>query len=319
MHFYVCSTPYHIFVSLCHITSCNDKGVLYLTTHDENSEKIFLKLKDRLLTNPNIESVIIRKRSRMLDRLMIEKIKDRLEFSKIKVWLEASDYHIYNFCWNPYSLYFISNFLYKKSKKVTFVEDGAMLYAFPQPSNTSLIVKKYLYGIKTDFYKDAKLKKILLQYPEKYPLFLQEKTKHFYLQSLLENSTKEFKENLLAIFVGETEVNIYSDTQNQYVIILTQPLSEDGFVTEEEKYNLYKDIVNQYNREYKIVLKRHPRESTNYQFKDVLELEGSFPSEMLSILNIHFEKAIGICTSAIYNINATEKINIDENFLNRRK
>ncbi|MCP1188534.1 alpha-2,8-polysialyltransferase family protein [Priestia flexa] len=319
MNFYVCSTPYHVFVSLCHLVTSRDKGTFYLTTHDDNSEKIFFMLKDRLLHHEYVENVIIRKRKRILDKLMIERLKDWLEFLQLKPVLKESNYHIYNFCWNPYSLYLPSNFLYKKAKKVTFIEEGSMLYAYEKPKKLTLILKKYLYGVNTDFYKDAKTKEILVQYPDKYPDFLSDKLTNLSFSELVKGINQSSREEILSIFIRDNSLAHKLNFTDKSVIILTQPLSEDGFITEKEKYKLYKNIIDEYKDTYYIVLKRHPREKTIYGFDHVLEIEGTFPSEILTILNLNFEKAIGICTSAIYNINATEKINIDENFLNRRK
>lgn len=318
MNFYICSTPYHLFISLNHLFSNKKKSIFYLTTHDNNSEKIFRNLELKLTKIDLVEKVIIRKRSLIKERLRLEEIKDNLEYAKIKNDLEGS--FVYNFPWNPYSLFTLSNFLYKKSKKLIFMEDGSTLYAWPKPSNLKLFIKKYIYGVSTDFYKDKKLERILVQYPEKYPEHLQDKIEKLDVEYLFKRLTEKEKEIIIKIFLPEKEVERLLQLESgEMIIILTQPLSEDGFVSEEEKRKLYKDIIDQYYDNYNIILKKHPREKTTYDFENVIELSGIFPSEIFTMLELKFKKAIGICTSAITLIDAEEKTNTDEDFLRRKK
>jgi len=120
-------------------------------------------------------------------------------------------------------------------------------------------------------------------------------------------------------------LNIFSDKLcidnlgNKVLLILSQPLCEDGYITEEKKIKLYKKIIDRYGYGYDVVLKKHPREKTKYNLENVLELDGNFPSELFKLLNIKFEKAIGVCTGAIKFVNAKEAFNIDEDFLKKCK
>lgn len=318
MNFYICSTPYHLFVSLCHLYFYREKAIFYLTTHDEKSESIFRAIESRLANVDFVEDVVIRKRSKIRERFRLEEIKDMIEYQKIKKVLNAS--YVYIFPWNPYSLYTISNFLYRKAEKVVLVEDGSTMYAFPKPNKLQQMIKRYIYGVSTDFHKDKKLTKILVQFPEKYPSHLKEKIEQLDMGILMANLGQNEKETIMKVFLSEQDIVTISEISiKNTVIILTQPLSEDGFTSEEEKRKLYKDIIDEYKKEFNIILKRHPRERTIYSFENVTELDGMFPSEIFTMLDIKFHKAIGICTSAVNLMNADEKINTDENFLKRRR
>ncbi|WP_339165024.1 polysialyltransferase family glycosyltransferase [Siminovitchia sp. FSL W7-1587] len=318
MNFYICSTPYHIFISLCHLYSDVRKGVFYLTTHDSNSEQLFVLLKERLNKLEKVEDVIIRKRSKLMERLLIEECKDRILFNRVKKHLNNNS-TVFLFPWNPYSLYTISNYIYKKAKSVIFLEDGANLFLYPEPSKLNLFVKKYLYRISTDFYLDKRLKKIMVQYPERYPKHLFEKLEYLDLKPMFNHLNNMEKDLIIGVFLEEKKANMLLDfKQKDSIIILTQPLSEDGYITEKEKIMLYKDIIDTH-KEYQIVIKKHPRERTVYGINEIIELDGSFPSEIFSMLDIGFKKAVGVCTSAISGINAEEKYNTDENFLQRGK
>jgi alpha-L-fucosidase len=293
------------------------KSAIYITTHDESAFDIFYNLRNRLEKITYIEKVYLRKRSLVKERLGLETIKDMAEYKELKNYLEASN--LYNFAWGNYSLYTISSYLYKKSKRAIFVEDGSHQSVNPKPSNLNLAIKKYIYGVSTEFYEDKKLEKILVQFPEKYPKHLQPKLEKLNTEKLFRSLSKEETAEIVKVFMSEDEVKNLLDVNTKgTVVILTQPLSEDGFVTESEKKKLYKDIIDS-NREYNIIIKKHPREKTIYKFDNVAEISGSFPSEILTLLGIKFRKAIGICTSAVTLIDAEERINTDEEFLKRHK
>ncbi|WP_218667906.1 glycosyltransferase family 52, partial [Rodentibacter caecimuris] len=56
-----------------------------------------------------------------------------------------------------------------------------------------------------------------------------------------------------------------------------------------------------YDKE-KLVVKTHPREKTNYQgyFPDVEVFNENYPSEILDVLGVKFEKAVTLFSTAVY-------------------
>ncbi|WLR41586.1 alpha-2,8-polysialyltransferase family protein [Bacillus carboniphilus] len=314
MNLYICSTTYHIYVSLCIHMASRKKGILYLTTNNKKTYKVFLELEKKILQIGLMDEVVIRHRGRLKEHLYIENIIDRNEYKKFKGKVENGT--VYNFGWNPYTLFVSSNFLYKKLNNFIFVEDGANVYAFAKPTKRTLLLKKYLYGINSDFYKNEKVKKILVQYPEKYQSHLKNKLEHLNLNSLVSKLSDIEIQKIIQAFVTNDELKkLNALSTDNSIIFLTQPLSEDGFISEKEKITLYKKLVKEYGDGHKIIIKKHPRETTKYCFDNILEIDASFPSELFSLLGIKFSKAIGICTSAINTIDAKEKFNVDEKFL----
>ncbi|MEG2256476.1 MAG: glycosyltransferase family 52, partial [Cetobacterium sp.] len=82
-------------------------------------------------------------------------------------------------------------------------------------------------------------------------------------------------------------------------ILFTQPLSEDNIITEEEKIEIYLKIIKKYPKD-RLIIKTHPREKTNYKniFKEYLVLDNPFPFEILNILDVKFNKAITLFSTA---------------------
>lgn len=301
------------------IYSKQTSGIIYLTTHEKIIDDNFKALQLNLMKLDLVEETHYRKRNKFKERVGIEHYKDITEFKKIKQNFNKCS-AIFIYPWNPYSLYTISNYLFEKAGVVNLVEDGSNLYLYPKPSKFKLLAKKYLYNNHSNFHAENKVESILVQFPEKYPNHLNSKLRELKLNKMFSNLTKSSKEKIVGAFVDDNELSILEkiNTTNS-VIILTQPLSEDGYCNEVEKKVLYKKMVTNYSSKgYKIILKKHPREKTNYNFQDVLELDGKFPSEIFSMLEIMFNKAIGVCTSAIYQIDAKEKFNTDEEFLSRK-
>ncbi|MFV3011490.1 polysialyltransferase family glycosyltransferase [Clostridium botulinum] len=314
MNLYVCSTPYHLFVTLCDIANKDVKSYIYLSTPDYNVFRMFLKYKEKLSIFKNIEKVWVRKRNNFYERLFIEEIKDELEYKRLKKIIISSNVII--FPWNPYSLFSPSEYIFKYAKKVRLIEDGANLYVMRKPSKLSRLVKKYIYRRDLEFYRDEKITEVMVQFPEKYPEHLKDKLVYLDLNSMVNKINSDVQKNIVNIFVDK--LNMY-DFKNKSLLILSQPLSEDGYIKEEEKIELYKHIIDTHGQDYNIILKKHPREKTIYNFPQILELGGNFPSEVFKLLDIKFEKAIGICTGAIKFVDAKEAFNIDEDFLKKCK
>ena len=84
-------------------------------------------------------------------------------------------------------------------------------------------------------------------------------------------------------------------------ILLTQPLSEDGFLTEEEKISIYSKIV-EYHGVEGLVIKPHPREKTDYRgvFPDVTVFDNPVPMQLITLNGIRFEEAYTLFSSAVF-------------------
>ncbi|MFU2133085.1 glycosyltransferase family 52, partial [Gallibacterium anatis] len=114
------------------------------------------------------------------------------------------------------------------------------------------------------------------------------------------NSLSELeKQEILDIF-NITTHKLNSLKKRKY-ILFTQPLSEDGVITEEEKISIYRKIIIEYG-ENNIIIKPHPREKTDYSsyFAKVKVFSKEIPAEFLNLLGINFEKVITLFSTAVF-------------------
>lgn len=191
------------------------------------------------------------------------------------------------------------------------IEDGLLNYKIPKNRNT--LKKKII-----DFlllrplnYKccgyEKNIKKIYLTGITFIPNEIENKVEIINLKELWNKKTLEEKKEILDIF-GFDE-NIVSKIKNKKHILFTQPLSEDGFISEKEKIDLYKNIILNYDKNM-LVIKTHPREKTNYKkyFSEIEVLNQSFPAELFDLLDIKFERVITIFSTAALNFSKNSKI-----------
>lgn len=181
------------------------------------------------------------------------------------------------------------------------IEDGTMNY-IPQTyirSIKNILFSKPKFGV----YKNVK--KIYLTGLAPIPSKIEKKVEIISLNELWKNKTIREKEKILGIFGFNNK--IIKSIKERSIILYTQPLSEDGVISEKEKIELYSKIILKYPKE-KLILKTHPREMTQYKklFKDILILDQNFPSEILELLEIKFEKGVTLFSTAVLNAKVKE-------------
>lgn len=127
------------------------------------------------------------------------------------------------------------------------------------------------------------------------------------------------KNEILKIFLERPDVLL---DMSDCVLILTQPLFEDKICsTEEEKVNIYKEIIKQYASNENVIIKTHPREITDYDkyvkdYKNVKIINERFPIEILNFLDVRFKKVITIFSTSINIIeNCDEKIELGYEYI----
>lgn len=106
------------------------------------------------------------------------------------------------------------------------------------------------------------------------------------------------QEKIIDIFLGD---DFSRELLNKCKFILfTQPLSEDNIVSEQEKVELYKKIIEKYDTNF-LYIKPHPREKTKYDkiFPNIKVLKKSFPVELLVLMELPIEKVITIFSTGV--------------------
>lgn len=118
-------------------------------------------------------------------------------------------------------------------------------------------------------------------------------------QTLWDQSEDSKKAYINQVFGMDEEV--CQQLKNKKKILLTQPFSEDGFLTEEEKISIYSKIIEVIGSD-DVVIKSHPREKTCYQnyFPKVNVFDRAIPMQLIMLNGIRFEEAYTIFSSAVF-------------------
>lgn len=197
-------------------------------------------------------------------------------------------------------------------KNFYLIEDGSMSYStilvdyFAKRQGIKKIIDT-IFQRKKMLGRDSAVKKIYLTGLAPIPEEIKNKVEIINLKELWNKKSDVEKEEILNIFGFDK--NIVNNIKNRKYILYTQPLSEDEILLESEKIELYSKILEKYDKNY-VVLKKHPREKTDYKkiFPDIEVMDQVFPAELLTLLDIHFEKAITIFSTAAL---TDDKVQVD--------
>ncbi|AYZ74731.1 hypothetical protein EGX98_02665 [Fusobacterium necrophorum] len=140
--------------------------------------------------------------------------------------------------------------------------------------------------------------KIYLTKKENIPHEIRHKVELINLKELWKKKTEEEKTKILKIF--DFSIEKMKNLSAKNYILFTQPLSEDSVISEEEKIDIYKKVIKNYDKK-KLIIKTHPRETTDYSkiFPEIAILNAKFPAELLFIFNIPFEKVITLFSTSV--------------------
>lgn len=202
-----------------------------------------------------------------------------------------------------------------KNHNFYVIEDGIInYYSMPevdkQIKRENFLIKFFKYATYLYYpygFSKNVTKLFLTKEPKDTPEILKNKIQIISLKNLWNLSSMTKKTEILKVF-GLNE-DILKELAKKENILLTQPFSEDGVVTEEEKIEIYKNIMKNYDEE-KTVIKIHPREKTCYKniFKKAHVLDMPFPFELFSLMNCNFKKAITVFSTSVMNL---ENVQID--------
>lgn len=280
-----------------------------LITKGKVEEKYFIfpksfpkNISDKISSKIIISEDFLSTKSKMLKGLLFIKylIKIRISF-KIGKLREIKKYEIYGDGFNIK--------LYAKILKVNLLEDGLKNYSIKK-IEVSKVQKKlisFFWGIEEIEEVPREIEKIYLTGLASIPKNIINKVEIINLKKLWQNKTFDEQKEILNIF--SFELNMEEKIKNKKIILFTQPLSEDGIISEEEKIEIYSKIIEKYPKK-KLIIKTHPREKTNYEqlFSEYLVLNKPFPFEILNLLEIKFEKAITLFSTAALGLGKDVKV-----------
>jgi len=101
--------------------------------------------------------------------------------------------------------------------------------------------------------------------------------------------------------IFDFDEKVCEELRKRKKVLLTQPFSEDGFLTEKEKISVYSKVIDVIGGE-DVVIKRHPRETTDYHsyFPNVMCFDKAIPMQLIMLNGIRFEEAYTIFSSAVF-------------------
>lgn len=139
------------------------------------------------------------------------------------------------------------------------------------------------------------------------PELLASKVKLINPKRLWDKLTKIEKDNILEVF--GIDANFVKKLSGRTIIVFTQCLSEDGFIAEEVKIEIYKKLLLQYPLS-DVLIKTHPREKTNYKniFPEIEVIDTPFPSEILPLIGSDFKKVVTLFSAAATGFNKNIKV-----------
>lgn len=138
-------------------------------------------------------------------------------------------------------------------------------------------------------------------------------------QQLVDGLDGEGKDMILQAFIrdkAKLECQISeSSGLGDKILILTEPLC-----TPEVRERIFRDIIDQYEKEGVIFLKPHPRDSLDYQalFPEHPQFDPTMPMELLNFFpNLHFKKVVSVLTEIQAIQFADEAVRLGPDFMDK--
>lgn len=318
---YTCSSIYNALLAVYIVSMIQDyeNSCIIMFSPEKKVLDAFYTFSARM-EKLGINNVVINKRTRLHRLIGLSDMENHIVLKKVMLELDVKqdNFLLVNFSWNQKMVRYPASIYLKHCKEAIFIEEGATQWITPDEKAWYRFLKK-IYGNQTDFWKMRKIKSIYVQQPEKFPDYLIPKLVEFKMDKCFEQVKNDTKNVLLEIFTDSGSREEIKRIKQLDGIIFTQPISEDGFVTEKEKIRIYTELASYYSQYGTVALKIHPRDTTDYLIEDINMMKGTYPSELLNILGIRFKFAVGLCTSAVETVNADRKINLNERFLSELK
>ena len=190
------------------------------------------------------------------------------------------------------------------SHKINVIEDGVATYCIEKKINRMSLWKSIFLGplsCKNSFGHHDQADSIILTGILPYKPTNGIERVYVNARKLWNDSSIEKKRIILKCF-NLTEHDILF-LKSRTKILFTQPLSEDGYISEEEKVQLYKKLLG--GIDYKdLIIRPHPRDRTDYQkyFQGCVFFKKVLPFEIISFLGIYFKVAYTIFSTVVYSL-----------------
>jgi len=318
---YTCHTLYNLLLAVYIVTTVKryENSYIVMYSYEKRVLDAFADCSYKM-NRMGIRNVIINKHTKFHRLIGASDVVNRKIYKEVmlRINVKEDDFLLVNFSWDQQDAFYPASMYLKRCKQAIFIEEGATQWNTPDEKSWYRFLKK-LYGNQTQFWNMNKLEAIYVQQPDKFPTYMRNKLSKFCLKKCLVNAPKETERIVMEIFSDAEKREEIRQLDKVEGIVFTQPLSEDGFITEKEKIRIYTQLVKFYEQYGVVALKIHPRDTADYSVGNTRILKGSYPSELLSMLGIRFRFAIGICTSAVETVEADIRMNLNDAFLREHR
>lgn len=135
------------------------------------------------------------------------------------------------------------------------------------------------------------------------------------IKKIWEKLDQKEKDFISHLYIAKEQLCQITNLQcENAALILTQPLNQDGIISEDDKTNSYYKAVMSCGLT-EVYVKKHPRDTTSYSKYGWLDLGFSnTPIELLLLMGLNFKKVITYNSTAIYRFPASNRVVIKNNF-----
>lgn len=305
---YICHTPYHLLIAMVKALLSERDSDLILCASDYIGDAVIQRVRqsgifERIENFPNLDkkakeldfSVPVLKRRRALQGQLDEWVgREKTEHGEIYIFNDSS-------VWGRWL----------NSHKISYhlLEDGLNCFRFPTfltyatPGNPLKRAIKRRMGIDFANFGQSRFTKSIEVNDKNGILLSSAKVVEVPRKDLYACLSPEDKKRILDAFLSVAEQErILAYAEGDVMLLITQPLSEDGYTTEEGKLELYRELVTQYGTD-TVLIKTHPREKTDYGDlgKNCITLQlDNVPLEVLTFLEgLKIKRAVTTFSTAI--------------------
>lgn len=320
---FVCEAPYNVYIPL--IKSIynyrnNIKTTLILSDIICDNDQLVKRLNNFKFVN---DIIYIRYKNdfKQVKNSLLKKFY-LLFYRKKLIDIFDKKYHIYeryghilkcskiNLFWGYHPL---SRYIMIKHNNIKFIEEGNGVYYTNRKYRFIKNIVRKIIGLPDINGTGDNIKEIEVSYPNRLIEELQSKAKVLNLCKLEKGLNNLEKKEILSVYFDDKYhfIEKYFDLEN-LALLITQPFSEDGDMSENEKIKLYRKILEKLSvKNYNILIKSHPREKTEYQKifkgKNILILPKDFPLELVNLLGNSIKIGITVSSTALKNLNCVDK------------
>lgn len=217
------------------------------------------------------------------------------------------------------------SFMFYENENSNIIEDGLSNYTveITETHKINPILDKLLHIMGIYFLRNTEgfgshkyIKNVYLTKEHDHPL-IKDKVKVINMKELWEKLTKNEKDKILSIFNINNEM--FDFEEGKTLLILTQPLSQEGHLTLNKELDIYKEIMQKF-KDYKTIIKPHPRDDKNYAkiFPNATIIEKSFPIEILTLMGMKPTVVSSIISNSLLNFEESEKYVYEGDLENER-